>query len=97
MRPSEALNIHRKEIRSIVEKNGACNPRIFGSTIRGEDTELSDLDILVDPIQGKTTLISIVSIEMEVASLLGVRVDVQTPLALSERFRGEVLHEAVPV
>jgi len=97
MKLSDALEKNRNEIRRIVEFNDARNPRIFGSTVRGEDNEDSDLDILVDPIHGKTTLMSLVSIEIELSSLLGVKVDVQTPLALSERFRNEVLNEAIPV
>jgi predicted nucleotidyltransferase len=97
MKPSDVLEMNRNEIRRIVELNDARNPRVFGSTVRGEDNEDSDLDILVDPIHGKTTLMSLVSIEFELSSLLGIKVDVQTPLALSERFRNEVLSEAIPI
>lgn len=97
MKPSDALALHRAEIRRIVEKNEAMNPRVFGSAIHGDDTEESDLDLLVDPIRGETTLMSLVNIEMEVSALIGMKVDVQTPLALHERFRDEVLREAVPV
>jgi hypothetical protein len=43
MRPSEALQLHREEIRRIVESRCATNPRIFGSVLHGEDTEESDL------------------------------------------------------
>ena len=49
MRPSEAMYLHRDEIRRIVESRRAKNPRVFGSVLHGEDTEQSDLDILVDP------------------------------------------------
>jgi hypothetical protein len=38
MRPSEALNLHREEIRSIVESRRATNPRVFGSVLHGDDT-----------------------------------------------------------
>jgi predicted nucleotidyltransferase len=34
----------------------ATNPRVFGSVARGEGSEASDLDLLVDPIDGRTTL-----------------------------------------
>ena len=49
MRPSEALNLHRADIRRVVETNGATNPRVFGSAMHGEDTAESDLDLLVGP------------------------------------------------
>lgn len=97
MRPSEALQLHRAAIRRIVENNDATNPRVFGSVIHGDDTEDSDLDLLVDPIRGKTTLISLASIQLEVEDLTGIKTDVLTPMALHERFRDKVLVEARPV
>jgi predicted nucleotidyltransferase len=97
MRPSEALQLHRADIRRVVEMNGARNPRVFGSAIHGDDTGESDLDLLVDPIDGRTTLTSLVRIKREVEALTGVRTDVLTPMALHERFRQAVLAEAAPV
>ena len=97
MKPSEALQRHRGEIRRIVEANDARNPRVFGSVVHGNDTEDSDLDLLVGPIDGKTSLISLVRIKRELEALLGVRTDVLTPMALHERFRPNVLREAVSV
>ncbi len=97
MKPSEALRQHRADIRRVVERNDARNPRVFGSVLHGEDTEDSDLDLLVDPIDGKTSLVSLVRIKRELEALLGVRTDVLTPMALHERFRQQVLREAVNV
>lgn len=97
MKPSEALLLHRDDIRRIVMENDALNPRVFGSVIHGDDTDESDLDILVDPIKGKTTLFSLASIQLEIQDLTGVRTDVLTPMALHERFRDKVIVEARPV
>ena len=97
MKPSEALQLHREAIRRVVERNDACNPRIFGSVLHGDDTDGSDLDILVDPIDGRTSLVSLVRIKRELEQLLGVRADIQTPMSLHERFRQAVLQEAIPV
>ena len=96
MRPSEALRAHRNEIRRIVTAHRAANVRVFGSVSRGEDTEGSDIDLLIDPTS-ETTLFDIGAIRHELLKLLGVRVDVLTPQALPERFRARVLAEAVPV
>lgn len=49
MRPSEALEQHRSEIRRVMLENRSPNPRVFGSVLRGEDTEQSDLDLLIEP------------------------------------------------
>jgi predicted nucleotidyltransferase len=97
MKPSEALQIHRDSIRHLVTVHGAANPRVFGSALHGDDTTDSDLDLLVDPVAGKTTLISLVRIKRDIESLTGVPTDVLTPMALHERFRSTVLAEAIPL
>lgn len=96
MKPSEALNLHRREIRLIVEQHHATNARVFGSVVQGEDTEDSDLDLLVDPTP-QTTLFDIAKIQNQLQKLLNISVDVLTPRGLPKRFRDRVLHEAVPV
>lgn len=96
MKPSEALNAHRQAIRHIVQQNHACNARIFGSVLHGNDTNTSDLDLLVDPTF-ETTLMDIARIQNRLQVLLGVPVDVLTPKALPENFRHQVLKEAKPV
>jgi len=96
MKPSLALAFHREEIRRVVASHRACNPRVFGSVLHGDDTEDSDLDLLIDPTPD-TTLFDIGAIRHELLQLLGVPVDVLTPKALPEKFRAVVLAEAMPV
>ena len=96
MKPSEALQTHRAELRQIIARHGAERPRVFGSASRGNDTEESDLDLLVDPTP-RTTLMTLAAIQLEAERLLGVRVDVLTPKSLPQRFRDRVLLEAIPV
>ena len=54
MKPSLALQANRAAIRRIVAAHRATNPRVFGSVLYGADTEGSDLDLLVDPLEGST-------------------------------------------
>ncbi|WP_297485949.1 nucleotidyltransferase family protein [Ferrovum sp.] len=96
MKPSLALASNRDAIRRVVTSHRASNPRVFGSVVHGNDTEDSDLDILIDPTS-ETTLFDIGAIRHELLQLLGVSVDVLTPKALPEKFRAAVLTEAVPV
>lgn len=96
MKPSEALASNRAAIRRVVESHRACNARVFGSVLRGQDTDGSDLDILVDPTS-ETTLMDVAAIQVELQRLLGVSVDVMTPRALPDAFRNRVLSEALPV
>lgn len=72
------------------------NPRIFGSVMRGEDTEDSDLDLLVDPTPD-TSLMDIAKIQNSIQKLLGISVDVLTPKALPEQWRDKVISEANPI
>jgi len=58
MRPSLALQTHREAIREIALRHRVRNVRVFGSVLHGEDTEDSDLDLLVDPTS-ETTLMDI--------------------------------------
>ena len=74
----------------------AQNARVFGSVLFGEDTDASDLDILIDPTP-ETTLFDIGAIRVELHKLLGVSVDVLTPNSLPESFRAQVLAEAKPI
>jgi uncharacterized protein len=93
MKPSTTLDAHRAEVRAIVLANHTLNARVFGSVARGQDTETSDLDILVDPTP-ETSLMDIGAIRFQLRELLGVPVDVLTPMALPEHFRATVLAEA---
>ena len=96
MRPSTALQTHREAIRAIALRHRVTNVRVFGSVVHGDDTEDSDLDILVEPTSD-TTMMDIGAIRYELKELLGIPVDVLTPRALPDHFRGTVLREAVAV
>lgn len=96
MKPSEALARHRDEIRRIVSANRSANPRVFGSVLRGEDEEGSDLDLLVDPTP-EISLMDVARIQGDLEVLLGISVDVLTPLSLPESYRSRVLAKAAPV
>ena len=70
----------------IVTAHHANNPRVFGSVLDVEDTELSDLDLLVDTTP-QTTLFDIAKIQNKLHKLLHVSVDVLTPNGLPERLK----------
>lgn len=93
MKPSEALILHRAEIRHIVERYHARNARVFGSVVQGTDSDNSDLDLLVEPTSS-TTLMDLGRIRYELRKLLGVNVDVLTPGGLPDSFREQVIESA---
>lgn len=95
-RPSEVLQQHRDAIRRIVAAHRARNPRVFGSVLRGEDKEDSDLDLLVEPEAGMT-LFDLGAIQQDLLDLLQIEVDVLTPRALPQAWRARIEAESLPV
>ena len=67
---------------------------IFGSYVRGEQREDSDLDVLVDLGDGMT-LIDLAGLQLELAEALGLRVDLAMKDALKPRIEKRILAEAV--
>jgi len=96
MKPSAVLARSRERIRALVMEHGDSNPRVFGSVLRSEDLDGSDLDILVDPTP-HTSLLDIAKLQMRLESELGIHVDVLTPKALPLSFRNQVIAHAQPV
>lgn len=96
MLPSQAFFLHRARIREIALSHHVRNVRVFGSALRGDETAGSDLDLLVEPTEA-TSLFDIGAIRFELKNLLGIEVDVLTPNGLPQKFRDQVLREAVAV
>ncbi len=88
--------MHRAVIRRLVESHHARNARVFGSVVRGDDTDGSDLDLIVDPQPG-ATLFDLGALQVELEEALGIPVDLLTPGDLPPGFRAKVLAEAEPV
>jgi hypothetical protein len=92
----QLLKAKRPEILRIAAKYGARNIRLFGSVVRGETDERSDVDFLVEMEPGRT-LLDMGGLLMELRELLGREVDVVTERGLRPRIRDRVLREAVPL
>ncbi|MBL8350321.1 MAG: nucleotidyltransferase family protein [Burkholderiaceae bacterium] len=96
MKPSAALSSHRIAVRRLAARFHTANPRVFGSVAQGVDQDGSDLDLLVDALP-QATLLDLGGLQAALEDLLGVPVDVRTPLDLPASFRDEVLRQAQPV
>lgn len=100
MKPSEALERlgTREAIREIIARSGCLsNPRIFGSVLRGDDREGSDLDILVDEIGDDPSLLDRLALIPDLEAIVGVKVDLRTPDELPARCRVEIVAKAQPL
>lgn len=69
---------------------------IFGSYVRGEQREDSDLDVLVDLGDG-LDLLGYAGLQIELSDALGVRVDLVEREALRPRLAPHILAEVVAI
>lgn len=90
----QRLQTQKNSIDRIAHRHRACNVRVFGSVVRGEESEHSDIDLLVDFLPGATLLDQVDLIEA-LSSALGRRVDVVSARALNKFVRERILQEAV--
>ena len=88
------LRNKRNEILDITTRYGAKKIRLFGSILRDEIKEKSDVDFLVELEKGRS-LLDIIAIKQDLEDLLGCSVDVVTDSALSPYIKDEVLRQAV--
>jgi len=80
----------------MAEKYGIKEIGIFGSYVRGEEKNTSDVDVLVD-LTGSISLLDFIHLENELSDLLGVKVDLVMKTALKPRIGKHILEEVVPV
>jgi predicted nucleotidyltransferase len=73
----EELRSRREEILRVAALHGARYVRVFGSVVRGEADERSDVDFLVEMERGRS-LLDLGGLLMELQNLLGRPVDVVT-------------------
>lgn len=74
LRPSIALELKAADIRRIADHAGLHNVRVFGSAVRGTDTEHSDVDLLVDA-GTDVDFLALAAFREEVSRLIGFPVD----------------------
>ncbi len=92
----KTLQQQKASILDIAKHYHAVNVRVFGSVVRGEEREDSDIDLLVDFLPG-TTLLEQVGLIDALSTALGRKVDIVSDRALNKHLRQRVLEEAVPL
>jgi hypothetical protein len=72
---------------------GIANIGLFGSYARGEQTVASDIDVLVEFLPEKHTFDNFMEVAFLLEDLLGRRVELVTPQALSPHLGPHILRE----
>jgi len=89
------ITIPRDKIAEFCKRNHIRKLSIFGSVIKGTDTPLSDIDVIIEFQPGFVPGLKFFEIEEELSVIFGKRVDLNTPAFLSRYFRDKVMNEAV--
>ncbi|MBC8099620.1 MAG: nucleotidyltransferase family protein [Armatimonadetes bacterium] len=92
-----ALRAQREAILALAAQHGAYDVRVFGSVARGDAHPGSDIDLLVRWDYTRISAWGGVGLDMALADLLGVQVDVLSEQGLSPLFQTHVLKDAVPL
>jgi uncharacterized protein len=88
------LRRHRRSVLELAAQRGARNVRVFGSVARGEDTDTSDIDLLVDLDDG-IGVVTLAGLRREMTELLGTDVDIVPATTLKPGVQANVLAEAI--
>jgi hypothetical protein len=90
------LRRHRRAVIDTAARRGASNVRVFGSVARGDESEQSDVDLLVD-LGTDVGLVGLAGLAREIGEIVGVDVDVVPADSLKPAMREQVLAEAIPL
>ena len=69
---------------------------LFGSYVRGEQKNTSDIDILVD-LPNNATLIDLVGLKLDLERVLKKKVDVVEYAGLKPRIKDSILQQQIPI
>jgi len=92
----DTLREKRDEILRVAARHGVSRIHVFGSVARGEATEESDYDFLIE-VDGPTTPWFPGGLVTDLEEVLGRRVEVIELDAIREPLRQSILREAVPL
>ena len=82
----------KKMIVSILRKQGVKKAALFGSIARGDATDKSDIDMLIEFDRGKS-LLDLAGLKIELQEQLKRKVDVLTYKSLHPLLKGKILSE----
>jgi uncharacterized protein len=86
----------KEKIVPILKRHNVKRASLFGSVVRGEAIEGSDVDILVELPKG-LSLFDFVGIQLELEEALGVKVDLGEYSTIKPIIREQIMSEQVPI
>jgi predicted nucleotidyltransferase len=89
------ISFPKEKIAEFCRKHHIKKLAIFGSVLRPDFRDDSDIDVLVEFEPGQVPGLAFFAMADELSEILGHKVDLNTPQCLSRYFRDKVLQEAV--
>jgi predicted nucleotidyltransferase len=97
VRPVEEIKRHIASLKDLIHKDfGVSNIEIFGSYVRGEQREDSDVDVLVE-FDREVSLLDVVGLEQFLSDSLGIKTDVVLRRSVRPELKDIVFSEAVAI
>lgn len=86
----------KKKAIPILKQAGVTRSSLFGSVVRGDDKEGSDIDILVELPKGKS-LFDFVELQLQLEEVLGRKVDLVEYSTIKPRLKPYILNSQQPI
>ncbi len=94
---NQHIRIPHDDIAAFCEHHHIRKLSLFGSVLREDFGDDSDVDVLVEFENGHTPGWNIVSMQNEISRLVGREVDFRTAEELSRHFRRQVIDKALTI
>lgn len=91
-----SLDVIKNKALPILKEAGVTRSSLFGSYVRGEEGEGSDIDILVDFPKDKS-LFDFIGLQLQLEDALNKKVDLITYDGIKPRLRERILDEQVQI
>ncbi|MCP5101279.1 MAG: nucleotidyltransferase family protein [Chloroflexi bacterium] len=91
---SKLIALSTEEIKQFCQRHNIIKLSLFGSVLRDDFNEESDVDVLVEFKSGHAPGFDFFAMQDELSDLFGRPVELHTPDFLSPYFRDNVLREA---
>ncbi|OGQ53468.1 MAG: nucleotidyltransferase [Deltaproteobacteria bacterium RIFCSPLOWO2_02_FULL_53_8] len=89
------IDIPKDKITEFCRRNHIRKLSLFGSVLRNDFDQESDVDVLVEFEEGHVPgLITLSGFEIELSEIIGRKADLRTPEDLSRHFRKDVVESA---
>ncbi|MCW1294634.1 MAG: nucleotidyltransferase family protein [Candidatus Parvarchaeota archaeon] len=79
----------------VLKEHGIRKAAVFGSFARGDFDDKSDVDFLIEPPDGKFSLLDLAGVKVDLEEVLGRKVDLVLYRSIYEPIKGRILKEQI--